>query len=362
MFLKVPFVHYSSLVIFFILTLVVFLSTVLPFLPSQKWYIRVLDYPRLQTFLIAVVTLAWYIFLYFQKNANSYVIVGLLGVAIIIQAYKAFPYTPLAAKQVKWTSAKTDQHSISLFISNVQQSNDRFQRVIERIEEYAADIVITTESDEKWGKQLSALHNDYPHTVAVPLSNAYGMHLFSRLPLQNIRVRYLVTSDIPSIATDVRLRSGEWIHLFVVHPRPPFPTEDDDTKERDAELVLVAKEASKLNGGVIVAGDFNDVAWSATTELFQEISGLIDPRRGRGFYNTFHAKWPLFRWPLDHIFHSSHFQLLQIEKGEKVNSDHFPMFVKLNYEPQNQSQQPAVSKDHNTEEEAQEKVEEGLKE
>jgi endonuclease/exonuclease/phosphatase (EEP) superfamily protein YafD len=359
MLLEIPFIHYSSLVIFFIIALIVTASTFIPFIPSKKWYIRMMDFPRLQTFFIALVALVWYLYFHYWKGTADYIIIGLLIIAIIIQAYKAFPYTPLGKKEVKWADKDADDsNSISFFICNVRQKNNEYQRVIDRIMEYDADIIITTESNKAWGNKLAAIKDRYPHQVEIPQENAYGMHLYSKLPLQHQEVRHLVEPDIPSIKTTVQLPNDAIIELFVVHPRPPFPTEDDDSKDRDAELVMVGKDARKSKGAVIVAGDFNDVAWSATTRLFQEVSGLLDPRRGRGFYNTFHAQWPVFRWPLDHIFHSTDFQLLQIEKAGKVGSDHFPMYVKLRYAPEQKEEQQSVQKDEDTDEKAAETIEE----
>jgi hypothetical protein len=80
-------------------------------------------------------------------------------------------------------------------------------------------------------------------------------------------------------------------------------------------------------------GDFNDVAWSETTSLFQEASGLLDLRKGRGFYSTFNAKNWLMRWPLDHIFTSPDFRVSDVQLGEHFDSDHYPFYTKLSYEP-----------------------------
>ena len=82
-----------------------------------------------------------------------------------------------------------------------------------------------------------------------------------------------------------------------------------------------------------MVGDLNDVAWSYTTDLFTKISGLLDPRIGRGFYNTFHAGMPLLRFPLDHVFCSTDFKLVGLARLENFSSDHFPILLSLQYEP-----------------------------
>ena len=152
----------------------------------------------------------------------------------------------------------------------------------------------------------------------------------------------------------VRLRSGQWIEFYGVHPRPPEVREDTD--ERDAEILIIARQIAEDGRPSIVAGDLNDVAWSHTTRLFQRISGTLDPRRGRGTFNTFHAHYPIFRWPLDHIFHETSFALVHLERLRNIGSDHFPVFAVLQYEPKAEVVQEPPETSADDHEEARERI------
>ena len=61
----------------------------------------------------------------------------------------------------------------------------------------------------------------------------------------------------------------------------------------------------------------------------------------------------MFRFPLDHVFHSSHFKLVELRRLEHVGSDHFPVLVELSYEPEAQAEQseprPSASDDRESE-------------
>lgn len=311
--------------------LVVFVS-VWGLLPLDHWWIRGVDFPRIQILVIGLVSLVGLLVLAPQwENWDVVLLLALIG-AVGLQLRMVLPYTRLWKKEVRQALPIPDAVQIKLMVSNVLTPNDNTQALVDLVQQKNPDILITLESDQKWQDALSVIEPDYPYNVKVPLDNLYGMHLYSKLELIDPEVKYLLIDDIPSIHTQLRLPNDEVIWLYCLHPMPPSPTEADKSTTRDAELLMVGRHINENNQTAILAGDLNDVAWSKTTLMFQRISGLLDPRIGRFFINTFHVNYPFLRWALDHIFHSPCFTLVNIERLPSIGSDHFPVMTTLQYE------------------------------
>jgi len=334
-------------------------GTLLSLSRNAHWFVRGWEFPRPLIAGIAFVSGGVYGGFYFEQALWEWgFMLGVLG-CVAWHGYRIFPYTPLGAVMVRMSSATEEGATVSLLISNVEQDNQEQDRWLEVVRQADADVILALEVNERWAECLAQLEDEYPYVVRQPQDNFYGMMLLSRRPLIEPEVRFLVEETVPSIEVDVELETGAQIHLWGVHPRPPQPVKDQHTTDRDAEIMIVAQEIDEHedNARTIVAGDFNDVAWSRTTDLFIQMSGLLDPRMGRGLYNTFHARYPFFRFPLDHIFHSSDFKIRDLTVLDYVGSDHFPVYAELNYEPEEAHEQPKPEASREEKREAEEKVE-----
>ena len=307
--------------------------TILPLSLSRRWYIRALDFPRVQ---IASVCVVWLIIFSLMPTIHGLLLTlfAFVTLAVLVyQVYWIFPNTQMYPVEVepyisRRSSANPRMQRITLLSSNVLMHNRQAQALLDIVQQEQPDILVTLESDQWWQDQLDTL-DDYPHRLACALDNLYGMHVYSRLELVNPVVEYLVEDDKPSMSMKLKLGPSQHIQLHVAHPAPPAPGENDESIERDVELLVIARKVAKRKGPVIVAGDLNDVAWSATTRLFGQISGLKDLRVGRGMYNTFNANHWFIRWPLDHVFVSHHFQLVSMRRLAHMGSDHYPLLVEL---------------------------------
>ena len=326
----------------------------------DEWWVRGFDFPRIQISFLILLTIAFSVEVYDFDKTWQIILVALLVLSFVYQAFQIYPYTILAKKQVLEFQGEDDNAIISILVSNVLTTNKRSDKLIDHVNKYQPDILLTLETDQRWEDELSVIEEDYPYTVKIPKDNLYGMHLYSKLKLEDIDVKYIITEEIPSIHGYIRMNNGVKIKLHCLHPKPPSPTEDDTSTNRDAELLFVGRDVKKDQESVLLIGDLNDVAWSRTTKLFRELSGLLDPRIGRGFYNTFHTGYALLRWPLDHVFHTCDFTLVKIARLPSIDSDHFPMYIKLNFEPRAELLQDEPEEaDEDEKEWADEKIESG---
>ncbi|WP_162427594.1 endonuclease/exonuclease/phosphatase family protein [Pontibacter pudoricolor] len=335
------------------------LFSFLPFLKVPWWWVRILDFPRLHIAVILAVIVAAYSLQYATWTTSEIVMIALWVIAILNQVRYIYYFTPLARVEALRSEKPKPANAFTMMIANVRMVNKKHQDFLKLVLHEHPDILVMNEPDEAWHESVrKELDKRYPYSIKKPLDNTYGMMLFSRLKLSNSEVRFLVEDEIPSFYTVVELESGEKFDLYTVHPQPPRLMKDTETRE--AELLLVAKMVKKTKVPSVVAGDLNDVAWSSTTKLFKQISGLLDPRVGRGFFNTYNAHIPMFRYPLDHVFYDPAFRLLRLRRMDKFGSDHFPISITLNYEPEREEEQDvpvAKPEDH---QEANELIQEGL--
>jgi endonuclease/exonuclease/phosphatase (EEP) superfamily protein YafD len=344
-------------------TLFAVLGTALSFVRHPHWVFRIWDFPRAQLGGLAGASALAYGLFFHAGSGAELVMLALAALTAGWQLHKIRPYTPLAARQVEDAEEEhllrdRGANRLTLLVSNVLMENEDHDRLLRTVRAYDPDLVLAVEVNMDWMLALDVLTATYPYVVRQPQENYYGMVLFSRYPLVDPEIKFLIQRDIPSIHTGVRLPSGVVVALHGIHPRPPEPIRDQISAPRDAELVVVGKAIREEDDRpTIVAGDLNDVAWSFTSELFLRLSGLLDPRVGRGLFATYDAKNPVMRYPLDHVFHSNDFRLAMLERLPSIGSDHFPILISLLYDPQAEAQQPEPERRPGDEREAAKKLE-----
>lgn len=314
--------------------------TLVPLIAADFWWIRIFDYLHIQLTLLTITAIAAYLIRFNIRWKEDYIFMGVLLTCLTYQVIKIFPYLPHENYEVGEASSedKKENH-IKIYAANVLQKNTKSDLLIQEIKIQDPDVILFTETDKRWQKALSEVVASYPYKVEVALDNTYGMLVYSRLEMINPQVKYLVDDSIPSIHTNLRLPSGEEILFLAIHPTPPMPQHNPSSSDRDAEMMMIAKKAMESKLPVVVAGDFNDVGWSSTIGLFQKVGGLLDTRKGRGFFNSFNATSIIMRWPLDHFFVTEEFRVVDLSLGSIIDSDHFPFLITLSLEPEKAADQ-----------------------
>lgn len=311
------------------LVILIALTTLLSlFYNLRFWWLKVLDFPRLQLFIVGLLLLPLVLFIPEKRKGWYISSVVLLGLTLVIQGYYIYPYTSLGDKKVPTAIAGSE--TFSLMISNVYMKNEEYNRLLDQVEQSDPDILIILEPDTVWQQQMAPLRNQYAYQMEYPLGNTYGMFVYSKFPLKNSEWLFLNKDDVPCLRTQLSLPNQQSFILYAVHPVPPIPDEyPDNVGEKEVALKKIGNQLDSINLPVLIAGDYNDVSWSKTSMLFEEEGEVNNVRLGRGLYNSFNANSNIFRWPLDHIFVTEGFGLKELKRLPDIGSDHFPIYAEL---------------------------------
>ena len=97
-------------------------ATTLSFIPSNEWWIRVLDFPRLQIAVASGVVLAACPLLIDRGRWRTLLLAG-LAFALLAQLVRVAPYTTLVEPEVASADSCGDETGIRVFIANVEYAN-----------------------------------------------------------------------------------------------------------------------------------------------------------------------------------------------------------------------------------------------
>ena len=214
--------------------------------------------------------------------------------------------------------------SIRLVSANVHRGNREYSKLIELIRSSKADAVLLIEVNRTWLGRLAALSDLFPHSVARPQEDNFGMALFSRFPLSPAVIETAADMDYPILIATPEVE-GKSVTVIGAHPPPPIST--DFVKMREQYVDVLAGYVSRQRGNVVVLGDLNTTSWSPLFEGFIRKTGLRDSRKGFGVQPTWPTWIPPLSIPIDHCLVSRGISVTSRCIGPRVGSDHYPLIV-----------------------------------
>ena len=221
-------------------------------------------------------------------------------------------------------SSSAPQPTLRVLLANVNLDNRDPVRIRQVISDYHPDFVMLLETTPWLLKQLTDLAERYPHHIAAPREDPFGIALFSRHPFLKADTVYLGSPGLPSITAEF-MTSGRHFTLLGTHPLPPVSAEC--VQDRNDQFAQLATFARQTHPPLLLLGDLNTSPWSPYFEQMLTISGLRDSARGRGIFPSWPAGWPLLWVPIDHALFSEGILIQRRETGPDIGSDHYPVIV-----------------------------------
>lgn len=287
------------------------IGTALGFFGRYWWFFDLFAQFKVQYFAYATVFAIVLALRKHRPSAKLFVVLALINLVQIV---------PLYTGGSRLSPAGAIQKAV---LMNVNSGNGDPAKVQQLLKSEMPDLLVLEEISDKWLADLSEVLKEFPHSKAVPQEDDFGIGLFSKHPLQDIREFYLGESQVPTLSAVVELPGGS-VRIFATHPLPP--SSGENAMKRDQQLSELAAIVREEQLPIIVLGDLNTTPWGHSFSKLRG-AGLLHGAKGRGITPTWPTYMPFLYIPLDHCFHSPAIAVTKLSVGPRIGSDHLPLIV-----------------------------------
>ena len=289
------------------------LLTIGSWLGSRYWLLELLTHFRIQFVAGAVVLLV--VAVARRTPGSSFV-------ALFVAAANLIPLLPYVLPGA--SNAQAGQDSLRIMSANVLfRSNDHgaLRALIERED---PDIIGLLEVNDAWMEALAGLTAEYPHSVLRPEDGAYGLALYSRIPVRELQTSpYIQDGTQTALLVEVGIHDERAI-LTLAHLMAP--TSARKAGLRNLQIAKITEMIGTDRGHEqILIGDLNITPWSPYYAQLEEKAGLLNAAGGRGYLPTWRTGFNVLKIPIDHILLSDAFEVRQFRTAAPFGSDHLPI-------------------------------------
>lgn len=251
---------------------------------------------------------------------------GLMAVVLALTALATIlvPSPAPSAETGAAAAAPIGQPEYKLLQLNLRYDNRTPNEVIRLIAREAPDVMTLQEVSNDWRPRLKSIEARYPNTLYCPNgSHIGGVAILSRRPFALGTTPQCVGSLIGLARIDFGGRSAI---ITALHLDWPWPY------SQPSNVKMIEPYFERLQGPLIIAGDFNAASWSQTVK---NIVAASKTRSVEGLQPSWFAiGMPdmVTRWiglPLDHILTSDQIVNPRVETLPKAGSDHLPMLLRF---------------------------------
>jgi endonuclease/exonuclease/phosphatase (EEP) superfamily protein YafD len=211
---------------------------------------------------------------------------------------------------------------LKLLSFNILTSNPNGESIARFVAGSGADVVVLMEASPI-AAHVDMLRAAYPYLAGCgDGSRCGGVVVLSRTPLADVSVQSMSGIWLNRLVTATTEIAGQRVNLVAAHLVKPYF--DEFAAEELAKLGAVI---GRLEGPVVLAGDFNAAAWSEAIERLMTRQALLP---GPGYPATWPVRLGPLGVPIDNIFTQAPLVIEKVEAlGDAMGSNHRGLLAEI---------------------------------